>query len=81
MPIEQGKSEATVSRNISELMTTKPSKARAKGIATLAKRRGVSQKRAKQIQAIAIAKDTQRKAQSPIERDKQTTFISSRKDT
>lgn len=55
MPLKKGKSKATVSANISELVKTKPSKTRAKGIATLAKRRGISKKKAQQKQAIAIA--------------------------
>jgi predicted acetyltransferase len=78
MPLEKGKSEKTVSKNISELMTTKPGKKRKKAIATIAKKRGISKKKAKQIQAIAITKDIQRESSdSPI--DKNTTTISARK--
>jgi hypothetical protein len=55
MPLKKGKSKKVVSENISELMTSKPGKTRAKGIATSAKKRGISKKKAKQEQAIAIA--------------------------
>ena len=62
MPLKKGKSKKVVSANIAELTRTKPSKTRAKGVATLAKRRGISKKKAQQKQAIAIALETQRKA-------------------
>lgn len=62
MPVIKSKSKKDVGKNISELMTSKPGKVRKKGIATLAKRRGISKKKAKQKQAIAIALETQRKA-------------------
>lgn len=55
MPIKKGTSQKTISGNIRELVKTKPGKTRAKGIATLAKRRGVSKKKAQMIQAKAIA--------------------------
>lgn len=55
MPLKRGKSKEVVSSNISELVKSKPSKARAKGIKTLAKHRGISEKVAKRKQAIAIA--------------------------
>lgn len=62
MPVIKSKSKKAVSKNISELVTSKPGKTRKKGIATLAKRRGISKKKAKQVQAIKIALETQRKA-------------------
>ena len=61
-PLKKGKGKKTISSNISELMKTKPSKSRAKGIATLAKRRGISKKKAQQKQAIAIVLNKARKS-------------------
>ena len=40
MPLKKGKSQKTISKNIKELMK-KPSKARSKGISTLAKKQGI----------------------------------------
>ena len=54
MPLKRGKSQKTISTNIKELMK-KPSKARAKGVRTLAKRMGTTQKEAQRRQAVAIA--------------------------
>ena len=54
MPLKRGKSQKTVSGNIKELMK-KPSKARSKGIGTLAKKQGISRKEAQRKQAVAIA--------------------------
>jgi hypothetical protein len=54
MPLKRGKSQKTVSKNIKELMK-KPSKARAKGISTLAKRMGISREEAQRRQAVAIS--------------------------
>ena len=54
MPLKRGKSKKTISTNIKELMK-KPSKARAKGVRTLAKRMGTTQKEAQLRQAVAIA--------------------------
>ena len=54
MPLKRGKSKKTVSKNITELMK-KPSKARSKGVSTLAKKLGVTKKEAQRRQAVAIA--------------------------
>ena len=54
MPLKRGKSQKTISTNIKELMK-KPSKARAKGVRTLAKRMGTSREEAQRRQAVAIA--------------------------
>ena len=54
MPLKRGKSQKTISGNIKELMK-KPSKARSKGIGTLAKKQGISRKEAQRKQAVAIA--------------------------
>ena len=53
MPLQKGKS--SISKNIKELMRKKPSKTRAKAVRTLAARDGISEKQARQRQAIAIA--------------------------
>lgn len=55
MPLKPGTSKKTVSYNIGELMHTKPSASRAKGIATMAKHMGLSYGKAKQKQAQIIA--------------------------
>ena len=57
MPLKRGKSQKTISTNIKELMK-KPSKARAKGVNTLAKKLGVTKKEAQRRQAVAIALNT-----------------------
>lgn len=54
MPLKRGKSGKTISTNIKELMK-KPSKARAKGISTLAKRMGITREEAQRRQAVAIS--------------------------
>lgn len=54
-PLIKGKSQKVIGKNIAELTKTKPSKTRAKGIATLAARRGISMKEAQNVQAQAIA--------------------------
>ena len=53
--LKKGKSKKTVSKNIKELVKSKPGKARAKGIKTLSKRSGLSPAKAKQKQSVAIA--------------------------
>ena len=55
MPLKKGKSQKVIGENIAELTRTKPSAARAKGIRTLAQKRGISFEKAKQIQAQAIS--------------------------
>lgn len=55
MPLKSGSSKKTIQKNIKELTTSKPSAAREKGIKTLAKKKGISTKAAKAIQATAIA--------------------------
>ncbi len=45
MPLKKGKSKKAISKNITELMK-KPSKARSKGVSTLAKRLGATKKEA-----------------------------------
>jgi hypothetical protein len=55
MPILKGTSQKVRSLNIKELIKTKPGKDRAKGIRTLMKRRNLSFRKAKQLQAKAIA--------------------------
>ena len=55
MPLIKGSSKRVIGKNIKELVSSKPSRGRAKGIATLAKRRGIPFGKAKQIQAQAIA--------------------------
>jgi hypothetical protein len=57
MPLKRGKSKKTISKNVKELMK-KPSKARSKGINTLAKKLGVTKKEAQRRQAVAIALNT-----------------------
>jgi hypothetical protein len=57
MALKPGKSQKTISANISELMN-KPGKTRNKGIKTLSKRLGVSPKEAQRRQAVAIALNT-----------------------
>ena len=54
MPLKRGKSKKAISKNITELMK-KPSKARSKGVSTLAKKLGVTKKEAQRRQAVAIA--------------------------
>ena len=54
MPLKRGKSKKAISKNITELMK-KPSKARSKGVSTLAKQLGVTKKEAQRRQSVAIA--------------------------
>jgi len=55
--------KAGMRKNYKELMTTKPSKTRAKAISTISKRRGVSKEEAKKIQSGAIARKVQERNQ------------------
>lgn len=55
MPLQSGRSKSVISGNIRELMSGKPSASRAKGIRTLADRRGIKSSQARRIQAAAIA--------------------------
>ena len=57
MPIKRGSSQKVISSNIKELVTSKPGATRAKGIATLAAKTGMTVEEAKRRQAIAIAMD------------------------
>ena len=55
MPLKKGKSKKTVKENIKELLSSKPSKKRAKAEKTYAKNTVNSPKKAKQTLAIVIA--------------------------
>ena len=55
MPLLSGRKTSTVFKNLATLMNEKPGKSRAKGIATLARRRGISLAEAKKTQSLAIA--------------------------
>lgn len=55
MPILKGHSQQIRSFNIRELIKSKPGAKRAKAIRTLAKRRNISLRKAKELQAKAIA--------------------------
>lgn len=55
MPLLSGKSQKIISQNIAELNRTKPSSKRAKAIRTLAKKRRIPYKKAKEILSEAIA--------------------------
>lgn len=61
MPIKKGSSKKTISKNIKELMTKKPSKTRSKAINTIAKKKGITKDKAKLIQAKAIAMSSAKK--------------------
>jgi len=55
MPIKPGKSKKVISANIAELMRGAMGAARKKGVATMARKRGMSAKKARQKMAIAIS--------------------------
>ncbi len=55
MPLIKSGSKKAFSKNVGELISTKPNKARANGIRTLAEKRNISFKKAQAIQAKAIA--------------------------
>lgn len=55
MPLLKGKSKAVISKNIKELTSSKPGKTRAKAIATLSKKTGMTPKQAQAKMAVAIA--------------------------
>ena len=55
MPLKKGTSQKTISANISELNKAKTSKSRQKAINTLASKKGISKKKAKQRLSVAIA--------------------------
>lgn len=78
MPLSKGYSKATMKKNVKQLMTEKPSARRAKGIATIAERRGVPKKAAEAIQATAIARRMQREA-TGRKGDKKLSMMSKRK--
>ena len=62
MPLIKSKSKKVQSKNIKELMDTKPGKTRQKAINTLAKKTGLSKRKAEQKQAVAISYSVKRKA-------------------
>jgi len=55
MPLIKSSSKKAFSKNVKELISTKPGKVRVKGIRTLAEERNISFKKAQAIQAKAIA--------------------------
>lgn len=62
MPLKKWSSSQTISQNIKKLMDENPSKTRKKAIDTIAKKEGISKRKAEQKQAIAIAYDKAGKA-------------------
>ena len=56
MPLKRGKSKQVISKNIKELVSKKPSSSRKRAIQTIAKEQGISAAKAKQKQAVAIAR-------------------------
>jgi len=62
MPLREGRSKKTISRNIKEMMKTKPSAAREKAIRTYMRRHNCSYEEAKRILASAAAYSKARKS-------------------
>jgi hypothetical protein len=60
--LKSGKSKKTISSNIKELVSSKPSAKRAKAIKTISKKEGISPKAAKVKQAVAISYSKARKS-------------------
>lgn len=75
MPLKKWSSKKTISSNIKELMTTKPWKTRAKGIATIAKTRDISPRKAEQIQSVAIALNKAWKSKPKTTRQKINSYV------
>lgn len=61
MPLSKWKSQKTIYKNISKLVHEKPWKTRAKAIATISKKEGITPAKAKAKQAVAIALSTAKK--------------------
>jgi hypothetical protein len=70
MPLKKWYSDKTISENISMLMHEKPAKARSKAIHTIAKEKHISEKKAKQLQAVAIALSKARDAAKKAKKKK-----------
>lgn len=64
MPLQKGKSMRTFKENMMELLHGGMSAARTKAVHTIAQKSGISMKKARQKQAIAIAYAQKRKGKS-----------------